>query len=363
MESRIAVIGAGNGGTAIAAHLSSLGAEVRLYDPFPSYLEGIIAEGGITLTENGRSVKCPISLVTAEIEKALAGVHLIMVVTPSFTHRMIAEACSPYLEDGQIIVLNPGRTAGTIDFLNAIRRNGCKADVVMAEAQSLIYACRRTGPASVEIYGTKKQVSLGVCPASQTSEVLNLLKPLYPQFVPSANCLETSLSNIGAIFHPAPVLLNIGRIESDPNDFRYYIDGISPSAARLIHNIDLERLAVAEAYGVTVQTAEEWMHQSYETYGDSLYELIQHNPAYQEIKGPHSIDVRYVTEDVPMSLVPISELGRLAGVRTPNIDAVILLTSTIYERDFRAEGRSAKNLGLEGMTAAQILHFFKSGEK
>ncbi len=363
MESRIAVIGAGNGGTAIAAHLTRLGAEVRLCDLFPSYLEGIIAEGGITLTENGTSVKYPVSMVTTEVAKAIAGVHLVMVVTPSFTHKMIAEACAPYLEDGQTVVLNPGRTAGAVDFFNTIRKNGCKADVVIAEAQTLVYACRKTGPASVEIFGTKKQVALGVFPASRTAEVLKVLDPLYPQFVPAANCLETSLSNIGALFHPTPVLLNIGRIESDPNDFRYYIDGISPSVARLIHNIDLERLAVAKAYGVTVETAEEWMLQSYETHGDSLYELIQNNEAYHGIKGPHTIDVRYVTEDAPMSLVPISELGRIAGVPTPNIDAVIRLASTIYERDFRAEGRSAKNLGLEGMTVAEVLHFFENGEK
>ncbi len=361
MESKIAVIGAGNGGTAIAAHLTSLGVEVRLCDLFPSYLEGIIAEGGIILTENGTTKKYTPSLVTTDVGKAISGVRLIMVVTPSFTHKMIAEACSPHLEGGQIVVLNPGRTAGAIDFLNTVRKNGCKTDIIIAEAQTLIYACRKSGPASVEIFGTKKQVSLGVFPASRTREVLKVITPLYPQFIPAANCLETSLSNIGALFHPTPVLLNIGRIESDPHDFRYYIDGISPSVARLIHNIDQERLAVAKAYGVTVLTAEEWMLQSYETSGSDLYELIQNNLAYHGIKGPHAIDVRYVTEDVPMSLVPISELARIAGVPTPNIDAVIQLASTIYERDFRSEGRSAKNLGLEGMSITDTLQFFENG--
>ena len=68
-------------------------------------------------------------------------------------------------------------------------------------------------------------------------------------------------------------------------------------------------------------------------------------------------------EDVPMSLVPISELARIAGVPTPNIDAVIQLTSSIYQRDFRAEGRCAKNLGIEGMSKAQVTHFFETGER
>lgn len=97
--------------------------------------------------------------------------------------------------------------------------------------------------------------------------------------------------------------------------------------------------------------------------GDTLYERIQHNEAYGDIKAPGTIDARYVTEDVPMSLVPIAELGRIAGVPTPNIDAVIQLTSTIYKRDFRAEGRSAKNMGIEGVTLGQVAHYFQTGER
>ena len=267
------------------------------------------------------------------------------------------------LTDGQVVVLNPGRTGGALDFLNTIRSKGCHADITIAETQTLIYSCRKTGPASVEIFGVKKEVALGAFPANRTSQVLELLNPYYPQFTAAKNCMETSLSNIGALFHPTPVLLNIGRIENDKNGYRYYWDGITPSVAVLIKAIDHERMAVAEAYGVEILSAEEWLRQSYDTYGDNLYELLQHNNAYADIKAPTTIEARYVTEDVPMSLVPISELARIAGVPTPNIDAVIQLTSSIYQRDFRAEGRCAKNLGIEGMSKAQVTHFFETGER
>ena len=353
MSKSVAVIGAGNGGTAIAAYLSSIGTKVHLCDLFPEYLKGIQEDGGITMTLDGKTSKHALELVTGDLAQAINGVKLIMVVTPSFTHKMIAEACCDALTDGQIVVLNPGRTGGAVEFMSAIRAKGCKADITIAEAQTLVY--------SVEIYGVKKELTLGTFPANRTQMVLDELNPLYPQFVPAKNCLETSLSNIGALFHPAPVLLNIGRIESDPNGFRYYWDGISPSTAVLVKGIDAERQAVAAAYGVQILSAEEWMLQSYETYGDSLYELIQHNEAYGDIKAPKNIQVRYVTEDVPMSLVPIAELGKIAGVATPNIDAVIQLTSTIYQRDFRAEGRNAKNLGLEGMSMEQVIHLFETG--
>ena len=96
------------------------------------------------------------------------------------------------------------------------------------------------------------------------------------------------------------MLLNIGRIENDKNGYRYYWDGITPSVAVLIKAIDHERMAVAEAYGVEILSAEEWLRQSYDTYGDNLYELLQHNNAYADIKAPTTIEARYVTEDLSL---------------------------------------------------------------
>lgn len=363
MNGNVAVIGAGNGGTAISAWLSSQGARVRLCDLFPQYIEGIRKNGCIELTLDGKTSHAVPELVTDDPCAAIRNASLIMVVTPSFTHRMIAERIAGALTDGQVVVLNPGRTCGALDFLNCLREKGCTADVVIAETQTLIYSCRRTGDASVEIYGVKKEVDLAAFPADRTEEVLELLHPYYPQFKAVDSCLVTSLSNIGALFHPTPVLLNIGRIETDKKGFLHYIEGISPAVANLIHKIDGERLAVAEAYGAEVLGAEDWLKKSYDTYGDNLYELLQHNKAYQEIKGAHSIDVRYVTEDVPMSLVPISELGHIAGVNVENIDAVILLLSSIYNTDFRAEGRNAARLGIAGLSREAVIEFLQTGKR
>ena len=55
MDTTVAVIGAGNGGTAISAYLASCGVKVNLCDLFPQYLEGIQAAGGIDLTYDGQT--------------------------------------------------------------------------------------------------------------------------------------------------------------------------------------------------------------------------------------------------------------------------------------------------------------------
>ena len=82
----------GNGGTAIAAYLSSQGVKVNLCDLFPQYIAGIQQANGVNLTVNGRTSHCQLNLVTTDIPLAIQDIHLIMVVTPSFTHRLIAEA-------------------------------------------------------------------------------------------------------------------------------------------------------------------------------------------------------------------------------------------------------------------------------
>ena len=73
-----------------------------------------------------------------------------MVTTPATGHYELACLMAPYLKDGQIIVLNPGRTGGALEVYETIRNYGCDKDIIVAEAQTFIYACRATGPQSAK---------------------------------------------------------------------------------------------------------------------------------------------------------------------------------------------------------------------
>ena len=156
---------------------------------------------------------------------------MIMVVVPASGHGDIARSCAPHLRDGQIIILNPGRTGGALEFRQILNREGCTADVIMAEAGTLVFASRSTGPAQARIFRRKNAVSLAALPATRTGHVLETVCEAYPQFIPVPNVLHTSLDNMGAIFHPALTLLNAGWIERTKGDFQFYIDGITHSTA------------------------------------------------------------------------------------------------------------------------------------
>ncbi len=79
----------------------------------------------------------------------------------------------------------------------------------------------------------KKEVSLATIPATKTDYVLKLINEAYPQFISATDVLETSINNYGAIFHPAPTLLNSGHIERC-SPFEYYTEGITPSIGNFL---------------------------------------------------------------------------------------------------------------------------------
>ena len=235
------------------------------------------------------------------------------------------------------------------------------AQAKVAEAQTLIYACRISGPARVMIQGIKKRVPLATLPATDTPAVMEVVQALYPEFTPAANVLETSLDNIGAVFHPTTVLLNINRIEAG-EEFDFY-GGMTPTGAHLLEAVDQERLAVARAFGVEMESAQEWLLSAYEgVRGETLYECIQSNQAYAGIKAPTSLNARYIFEDAPTGLVPIASLGALAGVPTPICHAIVDVCCALFDRDFWAEGRTVENLGLSGMSVPEILEFVNTGD-
>jgi opine dehydrogenase len=343
----------------MAGHLGMGGISVRLYNRFEEEIAAMREQGGVTVTGVMQGFG-PVEMVTTDPAPVVNWADVLMVVVPAFVHRLMAQTCAPFLRDGQIVILNPGRTGGALEFANTLREWGVRTRVTVAEAQTLVYACRLVGPALVRIAGIKRQVRLAAFPATETAAVIEAVRPLYPQFRPAAHVLETSCDNIGAVFHPGTVVLNANRIEAGESFDFYY--SMTPSVTRFLEIMDQERLSVAQAFGVELDSAKEWLRKSYEgVTGDDLYERILSNPAYEGIKAPKSLRVRHLLEDVPTGLVPLASLGTLAGVPTPACRAVTDISCGLLDRDFWTEGRNAQKLGLSGMSVEEIRVFLSTG--
>lgn len=350
----LAVIGAGNGGQAFAGYLGSLGYRVRLYDRTPNKVNLLNITKKIKLV-GALEVVGEIEFASSNLDKVISGADIILVSTTATAHRSLAAQMASLLSDGQIIVLNPGRTCGALEFRNTLDEAGLSKRVYVAEAQTLVYACRIVETGIVNIIGVKDRVLISAYPASDTSYVLDTLKPIYPCFYEAKNVLQTSFENVGAMFHPTVVLFNEAAIERGESFF-FYRD-MTNGLARIIEKADKERLAVAAAYGVSPISAFDWVSYAYDgVEGRNLCERMQNNPAYYEIVAPKTIDCRQITEDIPTGIIPLAELGRAAGVPTPLFDSLITICSILHNRDFMAEGRTLKKLGLEGLTVDEIIN-------
>ena len=253
--------------------------------------------------------------------------------------------------DGQIIILHPGRTCGAIEFDKVLRDSGCKAQVIVAEAETFIYASRADGPAQSRIFRIKEAVPLGGFACEQnTRRCWKLFNLLIRSLSMAMDVLHTGLNNMGAIFHPAITILNAGWIESTHGDFQFYIDGVTPSVARILEVLDRERVTVASALGIRARTSLEWLQLAYDTQGDDLHEAIHNQPGYYGIKAPNTLKHRYIFEDVPMSLVPMAALGKRYGVSVRGMDSMIRLANFIHSTDYWRRGRT---LGQTGHRAVQ----------
>ena len=148
------------------------------------------------------------------------------------------------------------------------------------------------------------------------------------------------------------------------DEWFFYHDGYTPSTSRVGQRVDAERLAIVRAFGLPQVSIVEWVRRYYGHQGmtgDNLYELFSKSPVHASTRGPRTTRSRLITEDIPYGLVPLASFGRLAGVETPGMDALVTLACAVNEADYRQTGRTVETLGLGGMTRDEILCFVTGG--
>ncbi len=351
-KSKYAVIGAGCGGHGVAGNLALLGYDVTLWNrphnnKWDNKIKQIEDLGCITLIGQLKG-KGNLSYVGTDISKALEDRDIIMVVTTATGHKDIAKEMAPYLKDGQIILLNPGRTFGALEVYNTLKQNGCNANVIVGEANTLMYAVRAPEPGVADIKGVKNEVSVSALRKDDTEYLIDKISSPYPKtprFIAADSFIETSVGNIGAVFHPAIILGNKKSILEE-KDFEFYTDGVTKKVAGIMEQVDYEIQQIANALGTKVPSVPQWMKSRYGLPLYDIHTMIQSNPAYKGIKAPKTLNHRYLLEDIPTGLVPIALLGDALDIHTPTIDSLINEGSTELGIDFRKKGRTLEKLGL-----------------
>ena len=355
----ICIIGAGNGGSAIAGDMTLAGHACRLFE-FPEYTDNIkpiIGSGGIKVTGIARTGFARLKLATTNLAEAIAGAELIMVATQALAHERVARELAPHLADGQAVILWPG-SGGTLAVRKVWDEMGMARRVLLAEAVTFPYCCRRLeGPGTVNIHRVDgPNMLLAALPATDTPAVLRALEGTYADCVkPAVSILEPALYNVNIIVHPVGALLNMGRIEFSNGEFYMYKEGITPSVKKVIYAMDAERSALFTALGHKPYT--------YDQVFRDCFNMSVEQFAATSSKGPFSMQDRYVTEDIPMGATLTVSLARKAGVPTPTYNCMIHLASLVNSADFFKGGRNLENLGLAHLSLRQFKDYLQTGRK
>lgn len=218
---RVSVLGAGNGGTAVAAQLSLYGHEVALiktsnamHDENFNYL---VDNGGqVELIEQGKRQTAHVAHVSRDLS-LLSESEVVMLYIQTSYHEVLIERIAPYLRDGQILLINPGylSTAYVIKYCS-------DTDLTVVEAQSSFLDCRISRPGQVRIGFRNVRNPLGVYPLERKEAASGVLEQLGFPFVYLPSVFEAGLHNPNLIVHTVGAIMSIPRIEKTEGDYTMY---------------------------------------------------------------------------------------------------------------------------------------------
>jgi opine dehydrogenase len=351
---KVTVLGSGNGACATAADWSIYGHEVNMFDfeNFKPALEVIEEQGGIYAVGDIEGF-AKISYVGSDIEKAIEGADLIIPVGPSYSSEPFANLIKNYIKDNQTYILSPGSNGGALVTKKIFDTCENAKGVVIAETSTLPYASRIIKPGTVKVYlKLTGGLLLAAIPYCKTEETLKHFQQVYPHATAGTSLFHTMLQNANPVIHPTVSLMNAALIERTQGDFLFYEEGVTPAVGRVMEVIDLERIKIGEKLGVNILSDPELgVMQGYmiEANYSTGYSKA---PGFKGIRAQKELNHRYLHEDAGYGLVFLSELAKTIGVKTPMMDAVIIMASVVAERDYRTE--AVRTLAGIGYTVEEV---------
>ncbi len=380
----MAILGGGACAQTFAAEFTLAGYKVRLYE-LPELARETLGEvlktheielGGIQTNFKWfrRAGIARVDVVTTEIAEALEGAGLVIVAISAKGHQPFFEKMIPCLEDGQVISIFPDNF-GSLMLRKMMRDKSCNVDVIIGGWSSMPYGVRVVEPGKLDCLMRTRELLGDALPSKDGDKFLEILKGI-PAFDGTVELkrgdtiIGVDLSNPNPVVHVPGSILNVGAMEVSETEgtlgipkgkYSMYKYGMSPAVARVQFAFYQEERKIADAMGVKI--AEYRQDQFFwkggimgvEFWGPFVDVIMP------PIAGPTSTEHRYFTEDIPVGTVMRYELAKKFAVEVPIIESMIHLGSAICQRDFFREGRSLKELGVEGLTKEQMIRYLREG--
>ncbi len=350
---KVAILGAGNGGCAVAGDLSLKGFDVTLiktsngmHNKNFEYL--LSSNGKIRLKENDSIRETHINKVTRDISE-LSNADVVMIYIQTGYHEQLIKRASEYIRDGQIVVINPGylSTAYVLKYCS-------DKDISVVEVTSSFIDCRIDeenedyGLIKVGFRNVRNLVS--VYPKSKTDEIREKLEK-FDYNLHYMSTVEVALHNPNLIVHTVGAIMSIPRIEKTNGDYCMYHEVWTPSVWRILEKLDSEKMDVLEHLGFNrlayVDACK--MRNTLDDERDAKEIFFWYANMPTRAKGPVVVDSRYISEDVPEGLVMLEALGKYLNINTPICTSLIEMATAALGRNLRSQGRTLDRLGIENI--------------
>ena len=344
---KVSVIGGGNGGYALAFHMSKLGHDVLLYQHpqrrakiDETISTGIIVaepkEGEYTAALSGTAT---IDKATYDIKEAIEYSDIAVFVVPAFGQISLFEQSLPYFKDDHIIINLPGNFA-SLEYAQIMEDRGINKRLKLVDTSTIPYACRRLSGSRVFISGLKVGMHIGVFPGKFTDAVIDRISPLFDLKIhKSKNVIEAALSNTNLPLHPAGVLFNTGWVEATGGNFGFYSDGFTESVGRFSEAVDREKVMLGKKIDLKLMNCVQCLKFFYgDTNDKTIHQFVSRAKHYKFFKAPPSLENRYVTEDLAYLIVPtVRYIFKRAGIESPAMNAMIKCAEILTGKKIRPE--------------------------
>lgn len=352
MLPRVAIVGAGPAGLALAFDLQTHGIEVLVYS-HPHHLRHAnnLRDNG-HLRVKGVIEGCANLHLTIDMAEVVAFSHIIVLAIPSTGQESILKELIHFDICEHIIVAIPG------NLFSLIKGAGVSVGNII-ETNLSPYSCRMDG-GDLLVLGRKRRLFVGALYKDVTSDLYEDIERIFP-YVELHWChsvIEVCLSNVNGVFHPIMMLMNAGRIESTEGDFLLYADGLTRSVANAMQAVDQVRLNIAAAFGFRIRSAVNISNECYGQRFTDFVDLARNSPPHNSLKSPSGMANRNISEDVPDLLVCWHGLAEKLGIDTSPIRAVIVLVEISTNASYMETGRNMKRLNLEGVSRSEVLTRF-----
>lgn len=331
----ISILGAGNAGCAHAAMFSLKGHDVTLIKTSKSLhdenYQVIEKNNGIYLT-NKELVNhfVPIKGITRDIKDGLKDANIIIIMTQTIYHYDISEKIKKNITNNTKFIISIPGYLGSLNYLDL-------DNVTLIEGESTPYDARIVYPGHVQILFENIRNAIGVYPASQKENALNLCKMLTPSYHKCrSNIIESALHNPNLVVHTIGAIMSASRIEYSKGEFWMYKEAFTPSIWNLIEALDREKNEVISYFsGIPSPYIEECKYRNEIDLSQDAKTVFDMYAATGGPKGPTSVNTRYIYEDVPKGLMLLEALAEIANIKTPLTTSLIEISSLLLNLNLR----------------------------